>query len=93
MKNFDDKKFREKLLRSQLDEILTCTDVNIAAEMLVSKLTDILDEMAHIKTVQTRTNYAPWIADETKELQKDRNEAQEKQLSPMTRKTGDSTQV
>ena len=68
MKNFDDKKFREKLLRSQLDEILTCTDVNIAAELLVSKLTDILDEMAPIKTVQTRTNYAPWIADDTKEL-------------------------
>ena len=52
-KNYDEKKFLEKLLSSQLDEILTCTDVNIAAELLVSKLTNILDEMAPIKTVQT----------------------------------------
>jgi hypothetical protein len=52
--------------------------VNKAAELLVNKLTNILDELAPIKTVQTRTNYAPWLANETKELQKERNEAQAK---------------
>ena len=78
MKNFDDKTFREKLKNSHLDDILTCTDVNTAAELLVNKLTNILDELAPIKTVQTRTNYAPWLANETKELQKERNEAQAK---------------
>jgi hypothetical protein len=54
-KNFDPEKLRE----SQLDEILTCTDVNQAAELLVHKMNTILDIIAPIKTVQIRTHYVP----------------------------------
>ena len=34
--------------------------------------------MAPVKTIQTRTNYVPWLSDVTKNLQKERNEAQKK---------------
>jgi hypothetical protein len=77
-KNFDDETFKEKLAGTNLDEILACTDVNEAAELLVNKLNKVLDEMAPVKTVQTRSNYAPWLSEETKTLQKERNAAQEK---------------
>ena len=88
MKNFDDRKFREKLQNSMLEDILTCTDVNTSAELLVSKLTTILNKMAPIKTVQT--NYAPWLADDTRRTSL---KPKPKQLSPMSQKTGDSTEV
>ena len=38
----------------------------------------ILDELAPIRTFQTRVNYAPWLSDETKLFKKQREEAQEK---------------
>ena len=76
MKNFDGKDFRSRLQNSNLDEILTCSDANEATELLVGKLSTILDEIAPIKTVQTRTNYAPWLEKDTKKLQQLRNDAQ-----------------
>ena len=40
-----------------------------------------LDEMAPVKTIQTRTNYVPLLSDDTKKLQKERNHAQKKAAS------------
>lgn len=77
-KNFNDDMFREKLSESDLGEILDITDVNEATEILVTKLNNILDHMAPVKTVQTRSRYAPWLGEETKILQKERDAAQEK---------------
>ena len=77
-KAFDEDLFREELKGCNLDEILSATDVNIAAELLVNKRTQILDQMAPIKTIQTRTKYAPWLEEDTKNLQKERDTAQEK---------------
>ena len=77
-KNFDDVKFREKLAGSDLEEVLSCTDANEAAELLVDKLIMVLDEMAPVKTIQTRSNYAPWLSEDTKSLKTERNAAQEK---------------
>ena len=57
---------------------MNTTDVNVAAELLVTMLTDVLDKIAPVKTIQTRTRYAPWVGKNTKDLQKDRDEAQEK---------------
>ena len=34
--------------------------------------------MTPVKTIQTRSNYAPWLSEETKNLQVERNAAQEK---------------
>lgn len=74
-KHFDEGQFKQKLNNIKLDEVLECTDVNIATEMLTHKLTTILDELAPIRTFQTRTQYAPWLSEETKSLKKQREEA------------------
>ena len=52
---------------SKLD-VYMCTDVDKAVRILSSKITSILDKMAPMKTVQVRTNYNPWISQETKTL-------------------------
>ena len=77
-KDFNDKKFQQKLEESNLDEILSCTDVNDATKILVDKISKVLDEMAPIKTIQTRTNYVPWLSEDTKGLQQERDDAQKK---------------
>ena len=83
-KFFDEEKFKEKLVDTNPDEVLKCKDVNEAAELLVNKLNKVLDEMAPVKTVQTRKKYAAWLSEETKKFQADRDAAQEKaaQTSP-----------
>ena len=75
-KNFDDKKFRQELAESKLEEVLDCSDTNEAAELLVNKLNKVLDNMAPVRTIQTRSKYAPWLSEETKDLQTQRNAAQ-----------------
>ena len=77
-KNFKKEQFLEYLDQINLKEILDCTEVDKAVEILTNKLNIILDELAPIKTFQTRVNYAPWLSDETKLLKKQREEAQEK---------------
>ena len=71
-KNFDEDMFKEMLGESHLDDILAATDANSAADLLVNKLTEVLDKMAPIKTIQTKSEYAPWLTDSTKDLQKER---------------------
>ena len=77
-KDFDDEAFKEKLKVCGLEEIFSCLNVNTAAEILTNKLTGVLDDMAPIKKIQTRTNYAPWLSKETKKLKEAREFAQEK---------------
>ena len=77
-KNFDDNKFRQELAESNLEEVLGCDDTNEAAELLVYKLNNVLDKMAPVRTIQTRSKYAPWLSEKTKNLQIQRNAAQER---------------
>ena len=77
-KDFDEKMFKKKLSGSNLEDILKCSNVNIATELLEKKLTDILDELAPVKTIQLRSSYAPWLSEDTKKLKKEREAAQEK---------------
>jgi hypothetical protein len=67
-KNFEETTFKQKLSECNLAEILECSNVNDATAMLIGKLTNILDTLAPIKTFQTRSNYAPWLSDETKNI-------------------------
>ena len=53
-----------------------CEDDYQAAQLLTDRLTDILDTMAPIKTIQVRTKYAPWLSNTTKKLMEERNKAQ-----------------
>ena len=77
-KNFDTQDFLEKLSESNMEEVLGCNNVDAATELLVEKLTQVLDSLAPIKTIQVRSNYVPGLSEETKMLQRDRNKAQEK---------------
>ena len=61
-----------------LEEVFNCYNVNTAAEFLTKKLTEILDDMAPVKKIQSRANYAPGLSKETKLLKKEREVAQEK---------------
>ena len=77
-KKFDKDKFIEKLEGSHLHEVLECDEVNTATTLLVNKISVILDEMAPVKTIQTRSNYVPWLTEETKTIQRDKIQAQKK---------------
>ena len=74
-KNFKKEEFKQKLGQINLHEVMSCTDVNTATELLTHKLTEVLDLLAPIKTFQTRTQYAPWLSEEAKLLKKKREEA------------------
>jgi hypothetical protein len=55
-----------------------CNDVDQAVGMLSSKLNNILDIMAPVKTIQIHTRYAPWLSEDTKKLMDKRNAVQKK---------------
>ena len=75
-KNFVDKDFQQAVHQLSWWDLYSCEDPDKAADILTSKLTVILDQMAPIKTIQVRAKYAPWMSESTKELLKERNEAQ-----------------
>ena len=75
-KNFDSTKYKEALAASYLEEVLAITNIDEASELLVYKITKVLDMMAPVRTVQSRANYAPWLSKATKDLQNRRNAAQ-----------------
>ena len=84
-KNFQPDRFRATVaVMPELQAILQCDDVDTAATLLTAGLTRILDQMAPIKTVQTRQDYAPHMGEETKLLQGRRNTAQEKAVQSGT---------
>ena len=77
-KNLKKEDFKLKLSQIDWNEVMSCTDVNTAAESLTQKLTGVLDLLAPIRTFQCRAQYAPWLSDEAKLLKKQREEAFEK---------------
>ena len=58
-KNFKKAEFKQKLNQINLDEVLECTEVDVAVEMLTDKINSVLDTVAPIKTFQTQSQYAP----------------------------------
>ena len=58
--------------------VYACTDVDEAVKIFTEKVTSILHQFAPIKTIQVRTNYAPWISRDTLDLMKERNMAQQR---------------
>ena len=50
--------------------------MNTAVGLLSSKLTSILDRLAPVKKIQIRSQYVPWLTNETKKLMQDRDDAQ-----------------
>ena len=77
-KNFDEQAFRAAVQNISWFDVYSCQDVDLAVEKFTTKLTEILDIMAPVKTYQVRTKYAAWVSDSTKERIRERDAAQSK---------------
>ena len=75
-KNFDPNLFLVAVQQINWLDLYLSTDVNQAVQILSDKITFILDVMASIRTIQVRTNYAPWLSKETIRLMKERDNLQ-----------------
>ena len=78
-KNFDPALFLNEVRKISWWGVYSeCFDCESAAQILNDKITDILDVMAPIRSFQVRTKYAPWLSQNTKNLIKERDQAQQK---------------
>ena len=76
-KTFDKEQYRELVAGlPELAKILEEQCPDRAAGLFTQGLTRVLDILAPLRTIQTRTNYAPHLSNETKELMEKRKEAQ-----------------
>ena len=75
-KNFVEAEFKAAVKNIKWFEVYSCQDADLAVDIFTTKLTDILDKMAPVKTFQVRTKYAAWVSDSTKEKIKARDAAQ-----------------
>ena len=81
-KKFKPEEFKKKVAEMpELEAVLLCRDVDLAAILLTQGLTRLLDVMAPIRTIQTRKDYAPHMGEQTKRLQEKRNTAQERAVA------------
>ena len=72
-KNFDSEVFVSRVQQLQWLDVYLCEDVDEAVHLLCSNLTNILDEMAPMRTIQIRTKYNQFISKETLEMMKNRD--------------------
>ena len=75
-KYFNENDFIEEIKQTSWWSVYCCEDANKAAELFTQIVGDILDRHAPVKVFQTRTNFAPWLSDETKNIMKERDRAQ-----------------
>ena len=75
-KNFKSEDFVKSVREVSWFVLYLFEDPTQAANLLTKKLTDILDTMAPIRTIQVRSKYAAWLSDQTKNLLKQRDSAQ-----------------
>ena len=76
-----------------MDKILSIECVEKASKFLTKGLTRILDTLAPLKTVQTRSNYAPHISEETKDLQRQRGQHNRRQWSLEAQRMTENTET
>ena len=67
-KNFEPSVFLSELEHIKWWDIYQSDNVEIAVQLFSDKLTVILDRLAPVKTIQTRTKYVPWLSKQTKQL-------------------------
>ena len=80
-KNFNTEAFLDEVAKIKWWDIYQCEDVDTAVKLFSEKFTRILDHHAPVKTFQTRTKYAPWLSDSTKQLIKERDQAQRRAVA------------
>ena len=75
-KNFENQVFIRAVQKISWLDLYLCNDVNEAVDIFTKKITNILDVMAPMKTIQVRSNSVPFLSKQTLELMKARNELQ-----------------
>ena len=75
-KHFNPQEFILEIRKLSWLDVYLCDKVNQAVELMSTKITRILDIMAPIRTVQVRTNYFPWLSQETKNMMSERDSLQ-----------------
>ena len=80
-KNFDKSAFLAEIEKIKWWDIYKCESVDTAVKLFSDKITKVLDQLAPVKTIQTRTKYAPWLSTSTKELIEKRDQAQRRASS------------
>ena len=77
-KNFNSEEFMRAVRLLSWFDLYMCQDPTQATELLTRKLTDLLDTMAPVRTIQVRSKYAAWLSDHTKAMLKLRDAARTK---------------
>ena len=72
-KNFDIKGYLEDLQKLEIEKEIEGMDLEEAAEILNTRITEVLDKYAPKKLTQNRNNYCPALTEETKKDIKVRN--------------------
>ena len=75
-KEFDQILFVDEVRKLNWLDVYLSEDVDVAVHLLSEKLTGILDKMAPLRTIQIRTNYNPFISEETLKMMKERDKLQ-----------------
>ena len=65
-KNWDPALYKEEVRKIEWSELYKSKDIDFINNFIVTKLTNILDVMAPIKTFQKRKNFKNWIDDDLK---------------------------
>ena len=75
-KTFKEEDFLRDLRNVTWFDLFMTEDTDTAAVLLTTKIKEVLDDHAPVKTYQVRKNYAPWLTEYTKALMKERDDAQ-----------------
>ena len=75
-KTFNPDAFLEDISKLYWWDIYQCDNVDTAVHLFTQRFSEVLDKHAPMKIFQFRRNYAPWISLATRDLMKQRNEAQ-----------------
>ena len=67
-KNFKESDFCESVKNLSWWDVYSCNCAQQAAEVFTSKINNILDIMAPVRTFQVHVKYAAWLTEDTKEL-------------------------
>ena len=75
-KKFNEEEFKQKVKELSWYDVYECEEVDEAVKLMTNKISKLLDQVAPVRTIQTRTRYAPWLSSETKAAMKARDTAQ-----------------
>ena len=76
-KNMDPEHFKELVKQADWTELLLSDNIDVMNGILEKVIRDALDEVAPIKTIQTRKNFKNWISQDLKNKMKHRDQLRE----------------